>query len=201
MFPRRSVLTGSAALAISPVFAQQTVAQTNPSPNDPRGDSIELRLVQQTLAIGAVTLLTSKIAVREISVPKLKAFAILEVAEQETLWGVLKSLQDPDATRGEPAAPADAELEAHLVPLGRQRVQSIRTAEGGTGLAHDYFLLQVDAHQQLLRLQEEYLKVGRDSHYLMVVKLVDSLAREHLQLLGDFKTDVDAGKGAAPPGR
>jgi hypothetical protein len=79
-------------------------------------------------------------------------------------------------------------------------LQNLRNADG-TGFARQYFLLEVNVHQQLLRLQEDYLRLGTKMHYRSISKLVNVLVREHLIFLDDIKNDIDAGKGTVAPGR
>jgi hypothetical protein len=117
------------------------------------------------------------------------------------LWPILKSLAGSDLIAHGAGTPPDADLERHLVPLARNVLDNLRRTEGGTAFARQYFLLQVNAHQQLLRLQEDYLMLGTNAHYIPVIKLMDAMVREHLQLLDDIKADTDYGKGTAPPGR
>jgi predicted outer membrane protein len=192
MFTRRYILVGLAA-STSGLARPLTGAAQAVSPD------IDQDFVRQAMAIGALTLRASRIGLAELKVPKLKVFANFEVAEQETFWPILRSLADPDFTRS--AAPPDTELERHLVPLARDILDNLRRTDGGTAFARQYFLTQVNAHQQLLRLQEDYLRLGTNAHYILVVKLMDSMVREHLQLLDDIKADTDYGKGTAPPGR
>jgi putative membrane protein len=194
MFGRRYVLVGLAATAGGSALPLTSAAQ-DVSPD------INRDFVRQAMAIGALTLRASRIALPELKVPKLKAFANFEVAEQEILWPILRSLAGSDLFTHGADPPTDTELERHLVPLARNILDNLRRTEGGTALARQFFLLQVNAHQQLLRLQEDYLRLGTNVHYIPVIKLMDSMVREHLQLLDDIKADTDYGKGTAPPGR
>jgi predicted outer membrane protein len=191
MLRRRFVLVG---LAASASWSLTSSAQ-NAAPD------LEVDLVRQLMAIGALTLLASRIALPELKIPKLLAFANFEVAEQEASWSILPTLAGSDTVTDTADAPTDSELEHRLVPLGRNILDVLRRTEGGTAFARQYFLLQVNAHQQLLRVQEDYLRLGTNAHYIPVVKLMDLKVREHLQLLDDIKADTDYGKGTAPPGR
>jgi hypothetical protein len=163
--------------------------------------NINKEFLQQAMAITGLSLLASRLAVPRLTVPKLKRFAALEVAEQDTGWSVLNSLKVDRSPQDKMESPSEAELEAHLVPLGRTILMNLRHTEDGTNLAREYFLLEVNIHQQLLRLQEDYLKLAPSASWLAPVKLMDVAVREHLGLLNEIKTDTDSGKGAAPPGR
>jgi putative membrane protein len=165
-------------------------------PDPSRVDADHLR---QTLAIGSLSLLVSGLAAERIAIPKMKAFAQLEAAEQTTVVNVLlASLQGASAS-GDLTVPPAAEIEHRLAPLGRQVLGNMRALDNPTSFAREYFLLQNRVHQELLRLQEDYLRLGKNPGSLRVAKLVDAMTREHLLLLADIKGDVDSGKGATLP--
>jgi putative membrane protein len=186
---RRSILVGLAMAA----FVPNTDAQENAS-------EIEGDFVRQTRAISALSLLASREGVSKLHIPKLKAFANLEAFEQETTWAVLRSLKEARATGDLSTTPSNLELEQHLVPLAQQMLQSLRETDG-TGFARQYFLLEVNVHQQLLRLQEDYFRLGTNMHYRSTCMLAKVIVREHLLFLDEIKNDIDAGKGTVAPGR
>jgi putative membrane protein len=109
---------------------------------------------------------------------------------------VLKSLQSPRQVKGAVVPLSNADLETRLVPLGLQIVNKMRAMEAGADFSREFFLVQSDAHQQLLRIQEDYLKLGREPASINVAKLADGLIREHLQLLSDIKFEMGAGQAA-----
>src|ERR1700761_9541969 len=63
----------------------------------------------QVLALTSLSLLVTKLVDEKISVPKIKHFAQIEVAENETLTHVFRQLLGKDA-----AAVTDSELENYL---------------------------------------------------------------------------------------
>jgi putative membrane protein len=190
MFSRRTILAGIAATTASTSFAWSQPAAVSPN-------TIESDHVGQSTAIGCLTLLVSRMATEKISIPKLKEFALLEAAEQETMLDVLKSLRSPGQVKGAVVPLSDADLEARLVPLGLQIVKKMRAMEAGADFSREFFLVQSEAHQQLLRVQEDYLKLGREPASINVAKLADGLIREHLQLLSDIKFEMGAAGQAA----
>jgi putative membrane protein len=189
MLIRLMILTGLAVAIITPSFAVGQPAAAAPN-------TIEADQLQQSMAIGALTLLVSRIAADRINVPRIKEFALLEVAEQQTLFDVMKSLRGTAQATGSVSPTSDAELEEHLVPRGREILQKMRGADADTNFVRDYFLLQVDAHQQLLRIHEDYLKLGKHPAVVNVAKLADEMIREHLLLLGDIKAELGAGSNS-----
>ena len=131
-------------------------------------------------------------AIEKINIPKLREFALLEAAEQKTMLDVPKSLQSPSQVKGTVLPLSDADLEDQLVPLGLQILNKMRAMEAGADFSREFFLVQSEAHQQLLRIQEDYLKLGREPASINVAKLADGLIREHLQLLSDIKFEMGA---------
>jgi putative membrane protein len=192
MVMRRSVLIG--LTMIGSWLPAESVFAAEPQ-------NIDKDFFQQSTAIGALSLLASRLALTQLTVPKLKRFADLEVAEQETVWSVVMSLTGSGSPADKTEIPTNEGLEGHLVPLGRSILMNIRQTQDGTNLARDYFLLEVNVHQQLLRLQEDYLGLAPAPRWLAVAKLMDNTTREHLALLNEIKTDTDSGKGTARPGR
>ena len=193
MLSRRTILAGMATATVSTSFAWP---QPAPGPN-----TIESEHIRQTTAIGCLTLLVSRMATEKISIPKLREFALLEAAEQATMLDVLKSLQNPNQVKGTVAPLSDADLEPQLVPLGLQILNKMRAMEAGADFSREFFLVQSEAHQQLLRIQEDYLKLGREPASINVAKLADGLIREHLQLLSDIKFEMGAAGQAAGAAR
>lgn len=188
-----AALTG----AVGPAYSQEQRGSPDRVQNT---SDTETDFIRQMIAIGSLSLSVSRLAEQRISVPKLKQFAQFEIAWQQQLAEVMKSLQ---ASRpvNEANPPSDQELEQNLVPLGRQTLDNMRAIEPGIDFSRAYFLLQNDAQQQLLRLQEGYLKVGKNPAYVGMAKIADQMTREHLQLLAEIKADMTSGKGAAPVGR
>jgi putative membrane protein len=137
---RRVVLTGLAAAAATPVFAQTqqpSPIQTTPQPVQNQSGSAyggvyqsggqlgqaEAQHLQQTLAAGTVSLQTSEIALQKAQNPNVKQFAQFERDEQTTIAEVLRSIQEPVATASGGAAAAASGVGASAA------------ASGGTGAA------------------------------------------------------------------
>jgi putative membrane protein len=194
MIERRMALAVVAAAVASPALAQGSRAgrgtQSGP----------EQQYLQQTMAVGSLSLALSRIAEQKARVPKLKEFSGFEVAEQETVADILKALENPGVVNGAVKPPSETEVELHLNQNGRSMVQKMRSAEAGRDFDVEYTNAEVDGHQQLLRIQEQYLGTGRNIDYLNVAKLVRGMVKEHLQLLADIKMEMgpESTTGAAP---
>jgi putative membrane protein len=197
MIKRRIVLTGLAATAATPILAQGQSARAPASGN---GGGPEARHVQQTMAIGSLSLAVSRIAVQKGHFPKVKEFAQFEVAEQETVADVLKSLQNPGAISGMVKPPTDAELQEHLGQQGRETVKKMQSAQAGVMFDRDYLMAQTEGHETLLKIQEDYLKSGRNLDSINVAKLASGQIKEHLRLLADIDSEMGGASttGAAP---
>jgi putative membrane protein len=193
MFSRRTILAG---IATATAYTSLAWPQPAAVPN-----TIESDHIRQTTAIGCLSLLVSRMATEKINIPKLREFALLEAAEQETILDVLKSLQSPSQVKGTVRPLSDADLEAQLVPLSLQILNKMRGMEAGADFSREFFLVQSEAHQQLLRIQEDYLKLGRERASINVAKLADGLIREHLQLRSDIKFEMGAAGQAAGAAR
>ena len=157
--------------------------------------------MQQTMVVGSLSLAVSRVAEQKARFPKLREFAQLETAEQETLADVLKSLQSPGLVNGTVTHPSEAELEEHLDPAGREMLQKMRSAQAGAMFDRAYLDAQTDGHQQLLRIQDDYLRSGGNPDNINVAKLARGMIKEHLQVLADIKMEMGPNTTGAEPGR
>ncbi len=197
MLHRRTVIAALAAAAGTPAFAQ---SRTGSNGGPANAGSLEMQYIRQTMAIGSLSLAVSRIAEQKASFDKLKEFSRLETAEQETVGDVLKSLESAGVVSGAVKPPTEAEVEQHLDQAGREMLQKIRAQHKGAAFDHDYLAAQTDGHQKLLRIQEDYLRSGRDLDAVNVAKLARGMIKEHLQLLADISGEMSAATtGAAPP--
>ena len=197
MIARRSVLATLAAAA-----ANTSLAQTQLSPT-PGGDAgPDEQYIRESSAIGSMSLALSRIAQEKAQTEDLKEFAQLEVAEQETLVDVLRSLQNPGLAGGTIKPPSEAEVEQNLDRRGRETLEKMRAASSGAEFDREYLSAQANGHLELLRIQEAYLNSGRNNHdFVSVAKLARGMIKEHLQLLADIESTIEFGgatTGAAP---
>jgi putative membrane protein len=188
MIARRTVVTGLATAVATPALAQNQM--THPPGGEALGPA-ETQLIQQTVPIGSLSLALSRIAEPKVRTAKLREFTRFEIAEQETVADVLKSLQNPGApVSGTIASPSDAEVESHLDPHGRETLEKMRSAGAGTEFDREYIDVQTDGHRRLLRIQGDYLKSGHSLDAVNFSKLASGMIKEHLQLLSDLKSET-----------
>ena len=197
MIPRRTVLATLAAAA-----ANTSLAQTQLSPT-PGGDAgPDEQYIRESSALGSMSLALSRIAQEKAQTDDLKEFAQLEVAEQEALADVVKSLQNASPTEGTIKPPGAAEVEQHLDQRGREKLEKMRAAPAGTEFDREYLAAQATGHLELLRIQETYLNSAQNNRdFINVAKLARSMIKEHLQLLADIESAIEFGgatTGAAP---
>lgn len=192
----RRTLIGSLAVAAvaGPAFAQNQPAGSGMSgpaaPGATMGDA-ERRHIQDTMKTGSLSLLASRIAVQKAKNPELKRFAQFEVAEQETIAEVLKSMQGnmtmSAATGG--AAP-NGDAVAQLDDEGRQMMKKLDDAKAGAAFDGEYLKGQIDGHQKLLNIQETYIRSGQVREEVNAAKLARGQIKEHiarLQAMGDMR--------------
>jgi putative membrane protein len=210
---RRIVLTGLTAVAFSPAFAQ--TQQPSPIPATPRPaqdvppaaaggvyqggagqpgaaamGQAEAEHVEQTLAGGTVALQTSEIALQKAQNPNVKQFAQFERDEQTTLAEVLRSWQEPAATAST-AAPRGAGASAPTIPQDKaDMMQALQQAKPGPEFDRMYIQGQIQGHQELLQIQERYLRSSRNREHGNVAKLARGHIKEHLTMLQDIQKEI-----------
>jgi putative membrane protein len=187
-----------AAMAATSSFAQ---TQSDKLPGVTAGPDQEY--VRQSLAASSLSLAASRIAAQKAQTDDLKEFAQMEEAEQETLADVLKSLSLQNASlNGRTRRPGDAEVEQNLDQRGRDALERLRAEPAGADFDRAYLGALATGHLELLRIQETYLDSGQSNANLInVAKLARGMIKEHLQLLADIESGLEAPgatTGAAP---
>lgn len=186
---RRLLLASIATVAASRVAAQtpapqpapaQTIAPPAPAPGGLT--DAQQKHLKDTMAVGSLSLLLSRIALPKADNPLLKQFVEFEIAEQETVADVLKSIQTNTPT-GTINAPSDEELMQNLDNEGKAAVEKLRGLHAGSQFDHAYTQYEVEGHRKLLDIQEVYLKVHDNLDATNVAKLARGMIKEHLTLL------------------
>ena len=203
---RRLILAGLAAAVAGPALAQTT--QTMPSASGtasgaatgnmagamPMGDA-EMRYMQRTMSAGAAALETSRIAREKAQSAEAKMFATFEVREQEGIADVLKSVKDPAAVTGTVKAPSDAEVTGMLDAKGKQMVEKMRGGKAGAEFDKEYVMGQLEGHRELLEIQQDYLKSGKNREMVNVAKLASAHIQDHIALLEEMQKDMGRKRG------
>lgn len=194
---RRNILAAAAVLPVAAIasraFAQDAAAPVNntaaPAAETapasaaaaaPAMGEAETNHAQQTSMVGALSLLQSRLALQNAENDQVKAFAQFEVTEQETIADVLKSMQAGAAEASpEVPSPADVDLMAMVDEAGQAKLTEL---QGLTGAEFDsaYVAANLEGHQQLLAIQEEYLSAGTNREHVNVTKLAKGMITEHI---------------------
>ncbi|CAO4152410.1 DUF4142 domain-containing protein [Methylorubrum extorquens] len=198
---RRLVITTVAAAIAMPSLSLSAFAQNSPSSaSEKTGNTAaamgeaEAKHAADTSTVGGMSLEASRIALKKAQNPKVKEFAQLEVAEQETIADVLKSMRDQSTpASGQVKAPSAEVVQTNLDAKGKQMMEKLQKAEAGAGFDKEYIQGQIQGHQELLQIQETYLKSGRDRENLNMTKLMRGQIKEHLTLLQDIEKQLGRG--------
>lgn len=180
---RRNLIAAAAVLPAAVLatraFAQDAAAPAATAPAGAMGEA-EMLHAQQTSMVGALSLLQSRIALQNAEHEQVQAFAQFEVTEQETIADILTGMQaGTTEVSGEVTPPADADLTAMLDEAGQAKLTEL---EGLTGAEFDaaYLAANLEGHQQLLAIQEEYLASGTVREHINVAKLAKGMITEHI---------------------
>ena len=198
---RRSALTIVAGAIALPAFTFPAFAQNNSSSvSEKTGNTAaamgeaEAKHAADTSTVGGMSLEVSRIALKKAQNTKVKEFAQLEVAEQETIADVLKSMRDQSTpASGQVKAPSAEVVQTNLDAKGKQMMEKMQKAEAGAGFDREYIQGQIQGHQELLQIQETYLKSGKDRENLNVTKLMRGQIKEHLTLLQEIEKQLGRG--------
>ncbi|RYB07058.1 DUF4142 domain-containing protein [Lichenibacterium ramalinae] len=144
--------------------------------------------IKDTMAVGSLSLLTSRIAQAKLKHPMGKQFADFEAAEQDGIADVLKGRMMPGVKpMGTIKPPTDAEAEGNLDAEGKAAVEKFRTMGDGPDFEKSYIQAQIDGHKKLLGIQDTYLKVADDETETAIAKLAQGRIQEHLVILADIQ--------------
>ena len=180
---RRFLIASIATLPASRVVAQ---AMNPPAPAPSAGTDAQQKHIMETMAVGSLSLLLSRIAQPKVTHPLLKQFTQFEIAEQETVADVLKAIQTNAAPKGTIQAPTDAEVMQNLDEAGKASVEKLRAQPAGAQFDRDYIRYEVEGHRKLLDIQEVYLRAPDNLDQTNVAKLARGMIKEHLTLLADM---------------
>ncbi len=138
--------------------------------------TLEVEHGKKTAIAGAGTLQTSNAALTKAVNPKVKQFAQFEREEQTAIAQVLE-LIDPSLGAARPESKTSASFE---------RLNGMSGAEFDKA----FVTSQIEGHQILLAIQEEYIKAGRNREHLGIAKLSLAQIKEHLVLLSELQKAI-----------
>ncbi len=172
--------------------ARQGQANSAPPAMGQQQSQAARQYIQQALALSTVSLQQSNFALSKAQNPRVKQFAEFEIGEQNLLTDIMHSFADPNATasttRGAQAAASTA---PELPAKDAQSMERLSKAQGGPAFDRDYVSLQIQGHQELLKLQETYLQQGSGNRETTnLAKLSRGQIQEHLTMLQDIQKEL-----------
>ena len=160
----RTMMMGAVGLGAAPVLAQGVRGRQPMAGMMPMGPA-EQRHVADTLAIGTVSLESSRLAQSRAARPMVRRFANFEAEEAAAVAQILREMS------GMAPPPLTAADRAALDRLARAR---------GPAFDREYILAQSDGHRRLLQVQDRYLAQGRNMHHRHVAVLARGRILEHI---------------------
>lgn len=208
---RRVVLTGIAAVAVAPTALAQQAQPANPQSTMPQTGGAaggtynqafqgnqpvqggqaamgqaEMQHTQQTMMGGAFALQTSEIALQKAKDEDVKQFAQFEADEQKGIAEVLRSMMEPAGAAA--AGGASAQAAPQLDAKHAEMLRKLQQAPAGEAFDKMYVEGQLQGHEELLQIQETFLKSNsRNREHVNVAKLARGHIKEHVQVLKDLK--------------
>ena len=148
--------------------------------------------IQQMLALSTVSLQQSNFAHSKAQNPRVKQFSEFEIGEQNLLTEIMQSFADPNATASTTqGAQAAASTAPELPSRDAQGMERLSKAQAGAAFDKDYIALQIEGHQQLLKLQESHLQQASGNREMTnIAKLARGQIKEHLALLQDIQKEL-----------
>ncbi len=191
---RRNILAGLGAAAATPFFLKSLSAQgpgMGPGMSQGMGPGpMEMHYMEETKHVGSLSLLISREALHRAQNPKVLEFAKFEVAEQETIADILMGMMmPPDQVSGVVVPPTNEQAMANLSGEGRMNFMRLR-AMNGPGFEAEFITAEINGHQKLLSIQQNYLDQGHSRGAINVAKLAKGMITEHLQLLSDIQQRI-----------
>ncbi len=143
---RRAMLAAAAiAIVAGPVRAE---GDSQSDKQNGMGNA-ERTHAEKTAAIGTASLTMAQLASEKAHGAKVKEFAKFERDEQTTVAAILKTM-DPSLTP------------SHLPPDVAQAIDKLKSSHGGEVFDREFVSAQIQGHEMLRSMQEEYLKEGKD---------------------------------------
>ncbi|HEV2565135.1 MAG TPA: DUF4142 domain-containing protein [Microvirga sp.] len=172
--------------------ARQGQASSAPAAMGQQQSQADRQYVQQLLALSTVSLQQSNFALSKAQNPRVKQFAEFEIGEQNLLTDIMHSFADPNATASTTqGAQQSAATAPELPQKDSQAMERLSKAQPGAAFDRDYVALQIQGHQELLKLQEDYLKQGSGNRETTnVARLASGQIMEHLTMLQDIQKEL-----------
>jgi predicted outer membrane protein len=165
---------------------------STPAGSGQQQSQADRQYVQQALAASTVSLQQSNFALSKAQHPRVRQFAEFEVAEQNNLTEILRSFAEPEATAATTQGAQQAASTAPELPADdAAAMERLSRAQAGEGFDRDYVAMQLEGHQKLLSVQENYLQGGSGNREMTnVAKLARGQIQEHLAMLQTMQQEL-----------
>ena len=185
--------------------ARQSQAQSSqPAGAGQRAAQADIRHIQETMALGTVTLQAATFARSKAQHPRVQRFAGFEEAEQNTLFEVLRAMADPGATsstnpqavqattQNAPQNQSQAAATAPVIaPERADLMERMSRAQPGPEFDRDFVRLQLDGHRELLELQDRYLSgTPQSREQKAIAMMARTQIREHIAELEAIRQEL-----------
>jgi hypothetical protein len=123
--------------------------------------------------------LLSRIAKSKISHPLLKQFVEFEIAEQETVGGILKAIRQTPLRQARFRRLAMRISCKTLTMRARRRGEKLRALKAWSEFDRDYIRYEIEGHRKLLDIQEVDLRSPDNLDQANVAKLARGMIKGH----------------------
>ncbi|WP_457089257.1 DUF4142 domain-containing protein [Microvirga sp. P5_D2] len=170
---------------------RQGQASSAPAAQGQQQSQADRQYIQQTLAMGTVSLQQSNFAHSKAQNPRVKQFSEFEIGEQNNIADVLHSFADPAATASTTAGAQAAASTAPELPQSESAaMERLSKAQAGAGFDKDYVTLQIKGHEELLKIQESYIKSSGNREMTNIAKLARGQIKEHIATLQSIQKEL-----------
>jgi len=172
--------------------ARQGQANSAPAAMGQQQSQADRQYIQQALALSTVSLQQSNFALAKAQNPRVKQFAEFEIGEQNLLTEIMHSFADPNATASTTRGAQQAASTAPELPQkDSEAMERLSKAQPGAAFDRDYVTLQIQGHQDLLKLQDSYLQQGSGNRETTnVARLARGQIQEHLTKLQEIQQEL-----------
>jgi hypothetical protein len=121
-----------------------------------------------------------------VTQPLLKQFVDFEIAEQETVGGILKAIQTNAAPSGSTTSPSDADLMQNLDDAVKASMEKLRALKQGPSSTATTFATKSKGTGNSSIFKKRISRIPTISTKANVAKLAPGIIKEHLTPLADL---------------
>ncbi|HYC04877.1 MAG TPA: DUF4142 domain-containing protein [Azospirillaceae bacterium] len=191
MIRRSAILAGALALPLflsGAALAQSTDSSTTSGSTSSTASTMSGKTDAKSMkamaaANSMVSLESSQLALQKASNPMVKQFAQLEAEEQKNMMAAMKAM-------GDDAMPKS-------IPDDKKQAMSKMQSASGAEFDRMYVTAQIQAHQELLQMQQAMLEKDDDSREAVMPLLAVPAIKTHIAMLQMIQQDIGAGTASS----